>query len=199
MRGLGHIGPEQDRCPCLVYHSKALVLRECHQVCVLRQTPAIYSQCIPGDFQAYKPSLPFTEGHPNSSVWDAYSDEIQNYDTNMVAEQRAKLNIFLAGLFSVVVTTFIIEYSENLEPDYQQMMALLLFDQINIQHVLANGTLLDNITTSNTDPTTQFTPNSIHVMSLGMLWMSLALSILTAFLSILVYAVYFDYMWPTTK
>ncbi|KAK0482901.1 hypothetical protein EDD18DRAFT_1049551, partial [Armillaria luteobubalina] len=149
------------------------------------------SQGIPGDFQAYKPSLPFTEGYPNSSVWDAYSDGIQNYDTNMlilshVPEALLFMCILYAGLFSVIVTTFIIEYSENLEPDYQQMMALLLFDQINIQCTLANGTLLDNITTSNTDPTTQFTPNSIHVMSLGMLWTSLALSILTAFLSILV-------------
>ncbi|KAK0471465.1 hypothetical protein IW261DRAFT_1312765, partial [Armillaria novae-zelandiae] len=105
------------------------------------------------DFRAYAPSPPFEKAGPASQVWQAYLDESRDYNTNMVAEQRAELNILLvfAGLFSAVVTAFLIQTLANLGPDYQKMMALLLFDQINIQHALANGTSLDDITTSNID------------------------------------------------
>ncbi|KAK0190185.1 hypothetical protein F5146DRAFT_1139768 [Armillaria mellea] len=83
----------------------------------------------------------------------------------MVAEQKGELNFILvyAGLFSAIVTIFVIQSSGNLEPDYQKMMALLLFDQINIQHALANGTPLDDIITSDTNPTAPFTPDSHDV------------------------------------
>ncbi len=66
------------------------------------------------------------------------------------------------------------------------MSAKLLFDQINIQRALANGTSLDDITTSGTDPTSPFTPDDT-VYNANCLWlMSLTLSLLTAFLALVV-------------
>ncbi|KAK0209900.1 hypothetical protein IW262DRAFT_1233166, partial [Armillaria fumosa] len=161
-------------------------------------TFTLYLQVIPGDFQGYAPNPPFEEAGPTSSVWCAYLDESRDWDTNMVAEQRGELNILLvfSGLFSAVVTAFIIQYSANLEPDYQKMTALLLFDQINIQRALANGTSLDNITTSGIDPNTPFTPDSKAELINGFWLTSLALSLVTAFLAILLDALYYHYVSP---
>ncbi|KAK0209924.1 hypothetical protein IW262DRAFT_1281063, partial [Armillaria fumosa] len=144
---------------------------------------------------------PFEEAGPTSSIWRAYLDESWDCDTNMVAEQRGELNIILvfAGLFSAIVTAFVIQLSANLQPDYQKMSALLLFDQINIQRVLANGTSLDNIITSDTDPTAPFTPD-LHDIWIYRYWStSLTLSLLTAFFAILVDAWYFLYLSPIAR
>ncbi len=76
------------------------------------------------------------------------------------------------------------------------MSAKLLFDQINIQRALANGTSLDDIATSGTDPTAPFTPDSSD-MWIYMFWMmSLSLSLSTAFFAILVDGWYFHYVLP---
>ncbi|KAK0486776.1 hypothetical protein EDD18DRAFT_1111000 [Armillaria luteobubalina] len=108
-----------------------------------------------GDFRAFAPKPPFEEAGPTSSVWYTYLGKIQDLETDLVAEQRGELNIILvfSGLFSAVITAFYMKSLENLAPDYQQVAALLLLDQINIQRALANGTSLDNIITSNADPT----------------------------------------------
>ncbi|KAK0209902.1 hypothetical protein IW262DRAFT_1281114, partial [Armillaria fumosa] len=167
---------------------------------MLRQTFTLYLQVIPGDFKAYAPNPPFKEAGPTSSVWRAYLDESRDYDTDMVAKQRGELNIILvfAGLFSAIVTAFIIQSSANLEPDYQEMAALLLFDQINIQRALANGTSLDDIITSNTDPTTPFTPHPDDVWTYRIWVTSLTLSLVAAFFATLIDAWYFHYLGPIT-
>ncbi len=76
------------------------------------------------------------------------------------------------------------------------MSALLLFDQINIQRALANGTSLDDITTSGTDPTAPFTPDPNTVFINGLWLVSLTLSLMTAFFAILVDAWYCHYLSP---
>ncbi|KAK0471470.1 hypothetical protein IW261DRAFT_1344446, partial [Armillaria novae-zelandiae] len=164
-------------------------------------TLILYSQAIPGDSRAYPPSLPFQEAVPTASVWRAYSDESGKYNADMVAQQRAKLNIILvfAGLFSAVVTAFIIQSSANLKPDYQKTASLLLWDHVNIQRAVANGTSIDALITSNTDPTAHFTPDHNDVVSYAVLWTSLALSLATAFFAILLDAWYFHYLWPIGK
>ncbi|KAK0209904.1 hypothetical protein IW262DRAFT_1281077, partial [Armillaria fumosa] len=101
-----------------------------------------------------------------------------------------------AGLFSAIVTAFVIQLSANLHPDYQKMSALLLFDQINIQRVLANGTSLDDLITSHTDPTAPFTPDPHDVWIYRYWSTSLTLSLLTAFFAILVDVWYFLYLSP---
>ncbi|KAK0432075.1 hypothetical protein EV421DRAFT_1680650, partial [Armillaria borealis] len=146
----------------------------------------------------YAPSPPFEEAGPASSIWHAYLHESWNYDTDMVGNQRGEVNILLvfAGLFSAVVSTFVVQSSSNLQPDYQKLSAILLFDQINIQRALANGTSLDDITTSSTDPTTPFMPAWIDLVTNGLWLTSLTLSLVTAFFAILIDAWYCHYVSP---
>ncbi len=44
-----------------------------------------------------------------------------------------------AGLFSAVVTTFIVQTSQNLQVSYSQMSALLLFELVSVQRAIARG------------------------------------------------------------
>ncbi len=76
------------------------------------------------------------------------------------------------------------------------MSAVLLFDQINIQRALANGTSLDDITTSGTDPTAPFTLHSLDLFIYGFWLTSLTLSLVTSFFAILVDASYCHYVSP---
>ncbi len=79
------------------------------------------------------------------------------------------------------------------------MSAFLLFDQISIQRALANGTPLDDITTSGTDPTAPFIPATIDQV-INVLWLtSFSLSLATAFFAILVVAQYCDHVSPIPR
>ncbi|KAK0226833.1 hypothetical protein EDD85DRAFT_891038, partial [Armillaria nabsnona] len=161
-----------------------------------RQSPQVAATT--GDSEKYPPSPPFEEAGPTSSVWRAYLDEGESFDTNMLEKQREEVNrlLIFAGLFCSVVSNFLPLSSENLEPDYEAMSASLLFDQINIQLALANGTPLDDITTSGTDPTAPFIPARIDQV-INALWLtSFALSLATAFFAILVDARYCDHVSP---
>ncbi|KAK0482908.1 hypothetical protein EDD18DRAFT_1084586, partial [Armillaria luteobubalina] len=152
-----------------------------------------------GDFRAFAPKLPFEEAGPTSSIWYTYLGKIQDLETDLVAEQRGELNIILvfSGLFSAVITAFYMKSLENLVPDYQQVAVLLLLDQINIQCTLANGTSLDNIITSNADPTgDSFVPDWTDY-GIYCLWViCLTLSLLIAFSAILINEWYFRYLSP---
>ncbi len=108
------------------------------------------------------------------------------------------LNVFplQAGLFSAIVTAFIIQSSANLRPDYQKLSALLLFDQINIQRALANGTSLDRITTSGANPTAPFSPKPLDSWINGLWFASLTLSLAAAFFAIIVDEWYYHYLSP---
>ncbi|KAK0184425.1 hypothetical protein F5146DRAFT_1170227 [Armillaria mellea] len=142
--------------------------------------PAIISEeVITGNAHGYTPSLPYQEAGPTSNVWRAYLDERFIHDTDIFGNQRGEINIHpvFAGLFSAVVTIFISQSSVNLQPDYQQISALLLFNQINIQPALANGTSLGLITTSGADPTAPFTPRILDSVINGLWYLSLALSL----------------------
>ncbi|PBK79561.1 hypothetical protein ARMGADRAFT_950703, partial [Armillaria gallica] len=148
--------------------------------------------------RVYPPSQPFEEAGPTSSVWRAYLDESLIYHTDMLEKQRGQTNILLvfAGLFSAIVTAFIIQSSANLRPDYQKLSALLLFDQINIQRALANGTSLDRITASGVDPTAPFSPKPLDSWINGLWFASLTISLTAAFFAIIVDEWYYHYLSP---
>ncbi|KAK0432062.1 hypothetical protein EV421DRAFT_1719853, partial [Armillaria borealis] len=148
------------------------------------------------DYQRYAPSQPLEEAAPTSSIWRAYLDEALIYDTNMLGNQRGQVNILLVGLFSVIVSNFIAQSSANLQPDYQELSAYLLFDQINIHRAIANGTSLDNIMTSGADPNAHFTPKTLDSW-INVLWlMSLTLSLATALFAMLADEWYCHYLSP---
>ncbi|PBK85957.1 hypothetical protein ARMGADRAFT_865766, partial [Armillaria gallica] len=127
-----------------------------------------------------------------------YLDESLIYHMDMLEKQRGQMNILLifAGLFSAIFTAFIIQSSANLWPDYQKLSALLLFDQINIECTLANGTSLDRITTSGTDPTAPFSLKPLDSWINGLWFESLTLSLAAAFFAIIVDEWYYHYLSP---
>ncbi|PBK58550.1 hypothetical protein ARMSODRAFT_846515, partial [Armillaria solidipes] len=146
----------------------------------------------------YAPSQQFEEAGPTSSIWRAYLDESLIYDTNMLGNQRGQVNILLvfAGLFSAIMSAFIAQSAGNLQPDYVKLSAVLLFDQINIQLVLASGISPDRITTSGADPTTHFTPDPLDSWVNGLWFSSLTLSLATALFAVLADGWYCHYLSP---
>ncbi|PBK62075.1 hypothetical protein ARMSODRAFT_850690, partial [Armillaria solidipes] len=141
---------------------------------------------------------PFEEAGPTARVWQTYVDESLTHDAKMVANERDKVNILLvfAGLFSAIVSAFIAQSSSNLQPDYDKLSAYLLFDLINIQRALANGTSLDGIRTSGADPTGPFTPKILDSCVNGLWFASLTLSLATALFAVLANEWHYHYLSP---
>ncbi|SJL00627.1 uncharacterized protein ARMOST_03940 [Armillaria ostoyae] len=124
----------------------------------------------------------------NARVFRTYLDERRIYDVNMVEEARDGVDVLLvfAGLFSAVVTTFLVQTSQSLQADYAEMSANLLFEMINIQRAVASGTSLDSVAASPLNPNTTFIASTTSVQVNGLWFTSLALSLTTALVSVLV-------------
>ncbi|KAK0245270.1 hypothetical protein EDD85DRAFT_12629 [Armillaria nabsnona] len=106
----------------------------------------------------------------------------------MVGESRDSVDVLLvfAGLFSAVVTTFVVQTSQSLQANYTQMSAALLFEMVLIQRALANGSSLDSVPVSSLNPYTGFIPATTDVWVNGLWFTSLSLSLATALVAVLV-------------
>ncbi|PBK78479.1 hypothetical protein ARMSODRAFT_42546 [Armillaria solidipes] len=124
----------------------------------------------------------------NARVFRTYLDERAIYDANMVEESRDGVDVLLvfAGLFSAVVTTFVVQTSQSLQADYSEMSANLLFELINIQRAIASGASLDTVAPSPLNPNITFIASATSVWVNGLWFTSLALSLTTALVSVLV-------------
>ncbi len=91
-----------------------------------------------------------------------------------------------AGLFSAVVTTFVAQTSQSLQPDYAAMSASLLYESVLIQRAIANGSPVNTITSSPLNPTIAFVPATTDVWVNGLWFTSLFLSLTTALVAVLV-------------
>ncbi|KAK0503550.1 hypothetical protein EDD18DRAFT_1346413 [Armillaria luteobubalina] len=125
---------------------------------------------------------------PNARVFRTYIDERAIHDTNMVEEARDGVDVLLvfAGLFSAVVTTFVAQTSQSLQVDYTEMSANLLFEMINIQRAIGSGASLDTVAPSPLNPNITFIASTTSVWVNGLWFTSLALSLTTALVSVLV-------------
>ncbi|KAK0463864.1 uncharacterized protein EV420DRAFT_1111953 [Desarmillaria tabescens] len=125
---------------------------------------------------------------PNARVFRTYLDERAIYDADMVEEARDGVDVLLvfAGLFSAVVTTFVVQTSQSLQVDYAEMSANLLFEMINIQRAIASGASLDTVAASPLNPNVTFIASTTSVWVNGLWFTSLALSLTTALVSVLV-------------
>ncbi|KZV83247.1 hypothetical protein EXIGLDRAFT_625960, partial [Exidia glandulosa HHB12029] len=65
----------------------------------------------------------------NARVWRVYKDEAVAYDRSMLDGWNKTLDILLifAGLFSAVVTSFVVESYQFLQPDLQEYIANALY------------------------------------------------------------------------
>ncbi|PBK64578.1 hypothetical protein ARMSODRAFT_892887, partial [Armillaria solidipes] len=121
-------------------------------------------------------------------VWRTYGDESRNHDANMVEESRDNVDILLvfAGLFSAVVTTFVAQTSQNLQPNYAAMSASLLYESVLVQRAIANGSSVNTIPPSPLNPNIAFVPATTDVWVNGLWFVSLFLSLTTALVAVLV-------------
>ncbi|KIK68587.1 hypothetical protein GYMLUDRAFT_54199 [Collybiopsis luxurians FD-317 M1] len=144
------------------------------------------SQQVPWRDDDYEQRFPedpiFDEAGPNARVWRIYLAESAAFDQNMIGEARDGLDAILifAGLFSSVVASFLVQSSQNLQPNYPQQSVTLLQEIIAIQR----ATLEDSPLPPLQQLDSGVDSNGAWVNGLWNL--SLALSLLVAFASLLV-------------
>ncbi|KAK0492103.1 hypothetical protein EDD18DRAFT_1034822, partial [Armillaria luteobubalina] len=137
--------------------------------------------------ERYPEDAPYEETASTARVWRTHEDESRNNDSNMVEQFQDSVNLSLvsAGLFSAVVTAFVVQSSQNLQPNYAAMSASLLYELVLIQRAVANGSSVNTIT-SPFDPSVAFVPASADIWVNGLWFTSLFLSLTTALIAVLV-------------
>ncbi|KAF9055489.1 hypothetical protein BDZ89DRAFT_900741, partial [Hymenopellis radicata] len=129
----------------------------------------------------------FNEMGPASRVWRTLLDEAGRTDAEMSEDWRDGLDVLLvfAGLFSAVVTTFVVQTSQSLQLDFAEVAACLMYEIANLQRAIAEGTPVNTVARSELTPTSAPHP-SLSQKWLNALWFtSLALSLTTALLAVL--------------
>ncbi|PBK78676.1 hypothetical protein ARMSODRAFT_50004 [Armillaria solidipes] len=145
----------------------------------------------PSNYEDRFPEDPiYAETAPNARVWRTYQAESAIHDANMVEESRDNVDVLLvfAGLFSAVVTTFLVQTSQSLQADYAQVSASLLFELLLVQRAIANGSPVETIPVSSLNPQIgfAFVPTATNVWVNGLWFTSLFLSLTTALVAVLV-------------
>ncbi|KAK0473449.1 hypothetical protein IW261DRAFT_1423662 [Armillaria novae-zelandiae] len=130
----------------------------------------------------------YEEAAPEAKVWKTFEDESRKHHIEMVEESRDSLNVLLvfAGLFSSVVTTFVAQTSQSLQPNYTAMSAALLYESVLVQRAIANGSSVNSIAPSPLNPTVPFVPVATDVWVNALWFTSLFLSLTTALVAFLV-------------
>ncbi|KAL1699569.1 hypothetical protein EV121DRAFT_216006, partial [Schizophyllum commune] len=133
----------------------------------------------------YAPDAYGEEMSSKARVWSVYNDETQIVDGERVKALNGTLDVLLvfAGLFSAVVTTFVAQSSQALNPDYTQITASLVYELVRMQRAAAVGS-------NNPVPMSQLSFGSKtserNDLWVNGLWLvSLTLSLLTALFSVL--------------
>ncbi|KAL1746604.1 hypothetical protein HDZ31DRAFT_33847 [Schizophyllum fasciatum] len=89
-----------------------------------------------GDYSEIYPEDPYgAEAGENARVWRVYLDESGQFDDDMMRGFRDTLDVHLvfAALFSAVVTTFVVQTSQALQPDYGRIGAAILMELVALQ------------------------------------------------------------------
>ncbi|KAF9019938.1 hypothetical protein BDZ89DRAFT_897316, partial [Hymenopellis radicata] len=132
--------------------------------------------------QKYAEDAPYEEMNPNARVWRTYLDECSAYDAGMVDTWRDGLDVLLvfAGLFSAVVSAFVVQTSQRLSVDYTKVTANLLLQVLahDDGDTAYNGT-------SYFDIDSDFRPNVLDSWVNGLWFVSLTLSLTTAAAAVL--------------
>ncbi|KAJ3830542.1 hypothetical protein F5880DRAFT_1468240, partial [Lentinula raphanica] len=117
----------------------------------------------------YPENRQYHEHGPEARVWWVYLDEATAFDNDMIGELGDSLDILLvfAGLFSAVVTTFVVQTSQALSVDYATISAILR----------ANGNIPTISQIPTTDTTSSPTTGDIWVNGLWFTSLIIALSV----------------------
>ncbi|KAG6864193.1 hypothetical protein C0993_009264, partial [Termitomyces sp. T159_Od127] len=139
------------------------------------------------DYEAkYHPDKKGDEAKENARVWNVYLDEAESYDMDMIQGFRNNIDglLVFAALFSAVVTTFVAQTSQSLQPDNVQIIAALLYENIQVLRAAGNRTTIDAIPMATLAPGSR-TYSLTDLWVNGLFFTSLALSLSTALLTVL--------------
>ncbi|KAK0190053.1 hypothetical protein F5146DRAFT_649443 [Armillaria mellea] len=116
--------------------------------------------------------------------WLTYLDEALAFDEEMVEMHKDNIDVLLvsAGLFSAILSTFVIQTAQNLQPDYTAASASLLIELVGYQRAASN---LSSIPLSPFYPAISFSPSLADVWINSLWFFSLALSLTTALVAVL--------------
>ncbi|KAJ3886719.1 hypothetical protein GG344DRAFT_56946, partial [Lentinula edodes] len=143
------------------------------------------------DYEQKYPEDPvFEEMGPIARVWRMYLAESSMFE---IWPERLGMDwlccAMQAGLFSAVVTTFVVQTSQSLQPevDYTQVSASLLSELVFLLRAAASSSPLNSIPTSSL-PLNAMTPthNILDIWVNGLWVISLSLSLAVALSSVLV-------------
>ncbi len=84
-----------------------------------------------------------------------------------------------------MVTTFVVQTSQNLQINHGQVTATLLFELIDVQRTAANGSLVTDVPRSSLTPFSDFRPTLSDSLVNGLWFTSLAFSLATALFAVL--------------
>ncbi|PBK62858.1 hypothetical protein ARMSODRAFT_1008013 [Armillaria solidipes] len=117
--------------------------------------------------EKYPEDAPYEETAPNARVWRTYEDESRIHDANMVEESRDNVDVLL--VFDVEGGPFLGSRDDLCCPNIPEPAgglyrhASLLFELVLVQRAIANGSLVDAISSSPLNPTTVFVPATTDV------------------------------------
>ncbi|KAF8903546.1 hypothetical protein CPB85DRAFT_1540814 [Mucidula mucida] len=131
--------------------------------------------------QKYAPDPINEETAPNARVWRMCADEFAILDGDLSEDARDTVDVLLvfAGLFSAVVTTFLVQVSTQLQPDYVQLSSSIMYELLVVQRMIGNGSSVD-INPIVPSPDAPFHPAREVVWVNGLWYTSLSLSLVTA-------------------
>ncbi|KAH8823218.1 hypothetical protein DL96DRAFT_1818972 [Flagelloscypha sp. PMI_526] len=135
----------------------------------------------------YPPDPLGEEARDEARVWATYLDEAESYDHDMIQGFRDTIDslLVLAGLFSAVVATFVIQTSQSLKPDYAKLGVFLQLEQVALLRTGGNVSAMAAIPSSRT--TVEISTYKLADLWVnGLFFTSLSLSMATALLGVLV-------------
>ncbi|KAF8887072.1 hypothetical protein CPB85DRAFT_1232225 [Mucidula mucida] len=185
-----HLVGQIDGRHSLVYRSLLAHLRTLTRVCFHWSCLVFSFNDLVTDYddENYETRFPpdpiYQEASPNARVFCVYMEESKKYDAYMTDEAREGLDVLLVftGLFSAVLTTFVAQTSQSLQPDRATESTLLLREIAALQRAQMNGTSADTIPPTSAD----FTPAAIDVWVNGLWFTSLTLSLAAALFAVLI-------------
>ncbi|KAJ7595594.1 hypothetical protein C8J56DRAFT_852623, partial [Mycena floridula] len=124
---------------------------------------------------------------PNARVWKVYLDESESYDDDMLRSFRDTIDALLvfAALFSGVVTTLLVQTSQDFQPDYAFITTLLLTEQIQLLRAAGNISVINTVPQAPVNQQLGAGTN-IDIWINALFIASLSLSLATALLSVLI-------------
>ncbi|PBK88586.1 hypothetical protein ARMGADRAFT_937221, partial [Armillaria gallica] len=141
------------------------------------------SGAAPRDYNTHYTPDPYgQEMSDKARIWPIYNEEAADFDANMLAEWRDTIDVLLvfAGLFSAVLTTFVVQTSQSMQPDYNQASAFLLLE------ILKATASNDSQISIPSSPTNFFSPSRSDEWVNSLWFVSLTLSLITALVAVLV-------------